>query len=191
MKAALEAEKKKAAPPPPPGDDDLNERHRKEKEKGEDRTRENKKIEQAIGFNLGVDAFAKDNADLLPKDVVGILTLAHKETYDGAIAKAGAIKAALLQSFFAIQDNVNALTKSQRETLDDYLKLTKNGKEDKAPEIFSNLFEPALETMRKVKKAEELGRSRNGQANASDGDKAYADRLMKQSRATHLGEKRE
>lgn len=170
-------------------DDDLNKKVEKNRKAAEDHAKETKRIESALTFNLGVDDFTKKNADLLPKDISELVKQAHKETYDSAIAKASALQAAIIQSYFSIQDNLNALTKSQREMLDDYLKKTKTGKEEQASNIYENIFEPALETMRKVKKAEELGRSRSGLAASSDSDKAYNDKLVRLSREAHLGER--
>jgi hypothetical protein len=125
----------------------------------------------------------------MPNEIQEILTAAEKEKYDSATEKASAIKRAFIESFFAVQDNVDLLTTAQKATLDDYLKLTKNGKEAKAETVFENLFEPALETLKKVKKAEELGKARSGYASSSKVEDGYKARLMSGSKKTYLGEK--
>ncbi len=192
LKLELEAEKKKPKkePDPTPDDDDLRAKAAKTKQTTEDSAKESKRLEAAITFNLGVDTFIKNNADLLPNEVAEIVKVAHKETYDSVAAKAAAIKAAIVQAYFAVQGNLEALTVSQKSNLDDYLKLTKTAKEDKAAAIYETIFEPTLEAVRRIKKAEELGRSRGqGFSAGSPGDNAYRDKLAKGSRKSHLGEK--
>lgn len=128
---------------------------------------------------MGVEDFVKTNKDLLPSEIEGVLKTSLKENYDSATDKANAIRAAFVKCFFEVQDNLDLLTPGQKTALDDYLKLTKNGKEQKAEEVYTNIFEPALETLKKVKKAEELGKSRAGFATGNDMEKSYADRLHK------------
>lgn len=165
--------------PKPKDDDDLISKARKEREAAEKQKGEVKSIESALSFNMGVEEFVKTNKDLLPSDIDGVLKVALKEKYDSATDKANAIRSAFVQKFFEVQDNVDLLTAGQKTSLDDYLKLTKNGKEQKAGEVYTNIFEPALETLKKVKKAEELGKSRAGVATGNDMEKGYADRLHK------------
>ena len=138
---------------------------------------------------MRIDTFVKENKDLLPAEIAAIVTQANKETYDNASAKAGAMKSAIIQSYFAVQANLDQITPAQKVQLDDYLKLTKTGKEQRAAEIYENIFEPALETVRRVKKAEEVGRSRTGFGLSTEGNTAYKDKLVAMARKTHLGEK--
>lgn len=168
---------------------ELQEKVRKEKEDAEKAKAGTRQIEGALKFNLSVDEFVKTNADLLPGEIPEILKVAAKENYDTALDRAAAVKVAMIQSFFSVQDNLTALTSGQKQALDEFLKLTKNGKEQKAEGIYENLFEPALETMRKVKKAEELGKTRSGFASGTKTQDDYKNRLMKNSRKAHLGEK--
>lgn len=170
-------------------EEDLGTKAAKERQAENDRKADAKKIESALKFNLGVSQFAKDHADLLPGEVESILRVADKENYDTALDKANAIRAELVKSFFSVQDNVSALTPAQKATLDDFLKLTKNGKEEKAEFIYENLFEPALQTMKRIKKAEELGKARSGFAGTDKVQDGYKARLMAASKKTHLGEK--
>lgn len=181
--------KKATLPPTPPEDEDLITKAKKQSQSTDETAKEIKAIEKALQFNLGVDDFVKNNQDLLPSEIINIVSMAHKETYDSAAGKASALKASMIQSYFLVEANREALTKNQLEGLDDYLKLTKTGKEDKASEIFTNIFEPALETTRKIKKAEELGRSNLGFSSGNDAENAYRDRLIKGSRRAHLNEK--
>jgi NADH:ubiquinone oxidoreductase subunit F (NADH-binding) len=117
------------------------------------------------------------------------LSSAEKEKFDSAIDKANAVKRGVIESFFAVQSNLDLLTSGQKAQVEDYLKLTKNGKEQKAASIFENVFEPTLESLRRVKKAEEVGRANNGYATGTKWEDDYKQRLVKNARKTHLGEK--
>lgn len=151
-----------------------------------DRDLENAHLESALKFNLTSSDFLKNNEALLPKEVTDIFKAAETEKYDSAVQKASAIKSDVIQEFFKLQANVDLLTPSHKLALEQYLKLTKNGKEEKAEYVYENIFEPALNMLRSVKKAEQLNKS---EKNQSDGEKAYADRMMKMSRKHYLGEK--
>lgn len=176
-------------PPNPKDDDDLIKKVAKDKETNEEVAKQTKEIERALGFNMRIDSFVKENKDLLPAEISAIVTQANKETYDTAAAKANAMKSAIIQSYFAVQANLESVTPAQKVQLDDYLKLTKTGKEQRAADIYENIFEPTLETVRRVKKAEEVGRSRTGFGVNTDTNTAYKDKLIAQARKTHLGEK--
>jgi hypothetical protein len=171
--------------------DDLFSKAKKETEASSKSTKDTKKIESALKFNLGVQDFVKNNKDILPSDVEGILRVAEKENYDTALAKANAVKVGIVNSFFSVQANLDLLTSAQKIQLEDFQKLTKNGKEERAEHIFENIFEPALETFKKLKKAEELGKARSGFRSGSGVENDYKERLMKMARKTHLREKGE
>ncbi len=183
-KAKLEADKvaadKKAADDK--GGNDLRDKVRKEKEASEGKATEIKAIERALGFNMGVANFVKDNVDVLPSEFGDLLKAAEKEKFDNAAEKAGTVKASFIQAFFSIQSNVDMLTASQKSSLDDYLKLTKSGKEQKADSIYENIFEPTLEMLKRLKKAEELGKARSGFASSNTVMDGYKARLINASR---------
>lgn len=168
-------------------EDDLRRKAAKGRQTNEEKIAETRSIEGALKFNLGVQDFVKSNADLLPSEIQDILKTAEKESYDSAIEKSSAIKSSFIQSFFEIEANREALTAAQKVQLDDFLKLTKTGKESKASAIYENIFEPALETLRKVKKAEELGKSRSGLASGNAVMDGYKNRLVSGAKKTHLG----
>ena len=174
---------------PDPKDDDLNTRVRKEREAADKNKTEIKSIESALKFNLSVNDFVKTNLDVLPAEIGELLKAAEKESYDSAAEKANAVKTAFIQSFFAVQEHVDLLTANQKTALADYLKLTKNGKEARAEAIYENLFEPALETLKKVKKAEELGKARMGLSPGSKVDDAYKQKLMDGSKNAYMKKK--
>ncbi len=169
-------------------DSDLNERTHKDREASDKKVQETKAIEHAVSFNLQAADFIKKNAALLPESVKDLFTVADKETWDSPVVKSSEIKSGIIQQFFAVQANHDLLTASQKTSLADYLKLTKDGKRDRAQSVYDTIFEPALEMLRAVKKADQVQRARNGYGD--DSDSAYKQRLVDASRAHYLGEKK-
>jgi hypothetical protein len=169
-------------------DPDLIEKAKREaatKAKGAD---DAKKIESAIRFSLGAKEWVKQNEALLPKEVSGIFAEAEKEKFDSAIEKDSAIKASLVQSFFSQQANLDLLTSSQKSAIEDFTKLTKNGKQEKAQAIYDQIFEPTFEMLKRVKKAEQL-RVDGHATNSTDAEKAYKERMINLSRKHYTGAK--
>jgi hypothetical protein len=186
--AELEAElaRLKAAPPKPSEDPDLGEKARREREALDRDSGRVKRLENAIKFTMKAPEFLKQNESLLPKDVSDIFAQAEKETYSDAIEKDSAIKSEMIKSFFAVQTNVDLLTPGQKATLDEYLKLTKTGKQEKAQATYDMIFEPAFEMLKRVKRAEALGK---GYGRGDSSEEAYKQKLMGISKKHHLREK--
>lgn len=173
--------------PDPKDDPDLKEKARIERESADKKTAETKALERALTFNLKSKDFLKTNESLLPKDVADIFAQAEKENYASAVEKDGAIKAGMIQSFFAVQENADLLTPGLKTSLDEYLKLTKTEKQTRAQSTYEAIFEPAFEMLKRVKKAEQLNRGFNSE---DDFDVAYKNKLMKLSNETHLRERK-
>lgn len=175
------------APTPKPEDDpDLKKRAELAREAEEKDKARTKQMETAMRFSLQSKDFLKTNESLLPKGVTDIFAQAEKENYDNAIQKDAAIKAGLIASFFEVQANVDLLTPGLKSQLDEYLKLTKNGRQDKAQAVYDSVFEPAFEMLKRMKKADALSKGYGG---GSDAETEYKNRLIKASRQHYLGEK--
>jgi hypothetical protein len=181
----------KADPPkddkekPKDKDDDLAAKAAKERTDNEKTAKHEKSLEAAISFNTAGKSFVKDNAAFLPKTIEGIFTQAEKENYGSAIEKSNAIKAGVVSEFFAVQANMDLLTGAQKIELDEFLKLTKNGKQERVENIYAMIFEPTLETIKKIERAKQV----SGNKDQSDGEKALAERMMKLSKEHYLGVK--
>lgn len=188
-----ESEKRDKKPDDDNGDDDddkdLNKKVRDNRDAEDKKNRETKGLESALRFNLTSEKFIEDNKDILPKESADIFAQADKEKYDSAIEKSNATKSALVQSFFNIQSNVELLTPSQRDSIEDFNKLTFKGRQDKAHEVYQNIFEPTLAMIKQIKKAEEVGKSKGNYPNETEGDAAYREKLMAGSKKHFLGEK--
>lgn len=189
LESELAQEKKKKDKKEGGGDDpdDILQKVRREKEDKDNKARETKDVERSIRFNLTIDDFVKSNKDFLPDEVAGILSQASKERYDNEFEKASALKSAILSSYFSVQANVDSLTPAHRKSIEDWKGLTKGDREKRSADIYENVFEPCIETFRRVKKAEEVQRSRSGLAKESVSGEAYKQKLMRVSQRAHLG----
>ena len=165
---------------------DLKDKAKLSREADDKKNSDTKALESALRFAMKADEFIKTNASLLPKGISDIFKQADKENYSNAIEKDSAIKSNIVQSFFEVQSNVDLLTPGLKSRLDEYLKLTKTGKQDQAKAVYDDVFEPAFEMLKRVKKAEALGKGYNTD---DDESSAYKNRMIKLSKSHYLGEK--
>lgn len=187
LMARLDAiEKGKADDKSKNDDPSLADKAKKEREANDAQAASQKAMESAINFNISSKDFVKNNASLLPKTIDSIFVQAEKQNYDSAMQKANAIKAAIISEVFVVKEWVEHLTGPQKIEVENFLKLTNNGKQERVDNIYSMIFEPTLEMVRKIEKAKQLN---NGAKNQTDGEKALADRMMKMSKKHYLGEK--
>lgn len=168
-------------------DKDLYDKSRQNQQDKDKQNNDSKKLEAALRFNMGAKDWVKNNESLLPKDVAGIIEAADKETYDSPIQKDSAVKSGIVQAFFNVQENLDLLTASQKNTIEDFLKLSKNGKEEKAQQLYDSIFEPTFEMKKRISKAQQLNRS--GERTGDDAEQAYKQKLMDGSRQHYMGEK--
>ncbi len=166
--------------------EDLSVKAKKNTEENDKTKNHAKDLEAAITFRLKAEEFIKLNGSLLPKDVPEIFKAADKENYESPIEKDRAIKSGLVQSFFSVQSNADLLTPAQKTSLDEYLKLTKTGKQERAQPFYDSVFEPTFEMLKKLKKAEALSK---GLSVDDDAETAYKNKLMAGSRKHYYGEK--
>lgn len=170
-------------PPPAKDEDDLAEKARKEAEAKAKTQAEQKRLEGALKFNLTLPQWTKDNASVLPKSIEGIMAQAAKETYSDAIEEANTLKVSIVGEFFAQQVNLDLLTASQKDSLDEWKKLTKTDKQARVQHIFDNIFEPTFEALKRQKKAEALSKG-FGESTASED--SYKERMREISKK-HYG----
>ena len=190
LKEKLAAQEKELAtlkaPKPDPKDaDDLARKAQIEREEAEKKAAESKHLETALKFNLGATEWLKTNATLLPKTVEGIFAQAEKENYGSAIEKSSAIKVGVISEFFAQASNMELLTPTLKQTLEDFQKLTKTVKQERVQSIYDTVFEPTLESLRKIKKAEAL---KSGLAEPTGSEDAYKQKMIKFSKEHYLRE---
>lgn len=186
---AMKAEIASLKGTPPPTDKTLIDKVKDASKAKDDLAANQKDMEKALTFTLKSQDFLKDNEAVFPKELTELFKAADKETYDSPVQKANAIKAEVMRSFFHIQSNMDVLTPSMKQTLEDYLKLTKNGREEKANMVFENVFEPALAMIKSQKKAEEIQRARMGHGTPSDADSAMKEKLRNIGKKHYLRER--
>jgi formiminotetrahydrofolate cyclodeaminase len=167
-------------------EDDLSKQAKIKREADDKKAGETKALQSAIKFNLGSKDFVKTNASLLPKSIQSIFDQADKIVYADDTEKAAAIQVGIVTEFFAVKENLDLLTDSQKSVLEEYLKLTNTVKQERVQSIYFPVFEPVLEMKRKMEKAKAL---QSGLAESGEGQDAYKNKLLKLSRQHHLGEK--
>lgn len=169
----------KLTPAAPAADKTLAEKAEAERLAREKGSADHAKIERDISYNLGVKKFVEDHKAFLSEDVQGILAQAEKEKYDTAGQKAAELRTEIIEAFFKVQANSDILTAAQKRILADFGKLTKDGKRQDSEKVYESVFEPALEMVKRVKKAEELNLAARGYATASGGPLgAYKQKLF-------------
>lgn len=190
--AKLKAEFEKNKTPQKKDDDpDLLAKAAKEKADREAKNADTAVIERAVGFNMGLASWVTENKAILPSEIEEVINQANKEKYDTAMTKAGAVKSAIVQSYFGQQANMDLLTAGQKSQVEDFLKLTRQAREEKAATIFENVFEPAFEMQKRLIKAEEVSRANSGLGKSSKTDDAYKSRVAEQSKnAFGIGSKK-
>lgn len=176
----------KAKPKDPPADDDLEKKAADLKAKKDKDAANGKNLEASIKFNLKSGEFLKSHESLLPKDFKELFEASEKENYSSEVDKANALKDGMIKKFFAQQVNHDLLTQGQKTVLDDYLKMTNNARQEKASEIYDMIFEPTIERLKGMKKAEALSK---GHAEPNDSKEAYKNKLVALGKKHYLGEK--
>jgi hypothetical protein len=188
LMARLEKLEKGAPPKKDEGDKDLDDKAAAARDADAKKNSDLKAMETALKFHMNSPNFLKENEALLGSEIKDIFTQADKETFDSAIAKEQAIKASMIKTFFKLQAHMDLLTSSMKTKLEDYLKLTQNGKQEKALEMYDVVFEPAFQMLKQVKKAEALKNGNGAQGNAET-QSAYEKNMYAHSRKRFLGEK--
>lgn len=184
-------EKHKTPPKKDEDQDDLLKKAAKEKADREAKNADTAVIERAVGFNMGLSSWVTENKAMLPAEIEEIIAAAGKEKYETAMSKAGAIKSAIVQSYFGQQANLDVLTAGQKAQVEDFFKLTRQAREEKAATLFENVFEPAFEMQKRLVKAEEVARANSGLGKATKTEDAYKSRVAEQSKnAFGLGSKK-
>lgn len=170
-------------------EEDLSDKANKKKKKDDESKASSAKLETALTFNVGLKNWMIEQKDFLPEEITTIVNLAEKEIYDSAIQKANDIKASIIKEFFLVQANLDLLTEPHKKKLDLFNKMSKAGRQEKAEDVWENVFEPTFETLKKVTKAGQLNRSPGSYNSRNPIDESYKQKLMKGSKAAYLGEK--
>lgn len=186
LKAKIAEFEKTKNTPPPKNEPDLAEKAAKEREENDRKAKHEKDLESSIRFTSNAKEWAKTNAGLLPNNVQSIIDAADKENYSSTIAKSAAVKEAVVLEFFAQQANLDLLTASQKVQLEEFKKLTKDKRHEQAQQVYDSIFEPTFETLKKVKRAEQVSK---GFKDESTDEQAYKNKRIALARKQYLGEK--
>lgn len=180
---ALEGKKNKEEPNPKPDEKTLAEKAEAERVEKETQANREKTLEAAIEFTSGLEKWTRDHARLLPKNFPNIIAQAEKENYSSKVEKASAIKVSLVQEYFNQQANLDLLTPTQKIELEDWKNLVKTEKEKGVGKIWTAIFEPSFESVKREAKAKQVG---NGQDRSSEPVEAYKHRMQELSEKHYL-----
>lgn len=123
---------------------------------------DNKRIENAVKFNFEVERIVNENAGVIGEEIRNIVELAKQRTYSSGIEKANEIRASILNKFFSVQANVDALlTENFKAKAVEFLALTQV-KRNELSANYWELFELAVENIKKERKHAELLKSKDG-----------------------------
>ena len=178
--AELEAKLKTPPAAPEPDKKTLEQQEEENRKQKEKIDAENKKIEDAVKFNLSVEKFVKDNLEIIGEEIKSIIELAGQRTYPNSIEKANELRASILNKFFGTQANVDALTtEAFKNKALEFLKLTQIKRTEDAGKYWE-LFELAVENIKKEKKHAELLKGKDGKdtdAKGSEYEKKFFDMI--------------
>ncbi len=150
-------------------DPSLAERVEAERKSREKNKLETDKIERDISFNMGIAKFVDEHKSHLSDNIAEIIKVADNQKFDNHAEKSSTLRSEIIDAFFKVQANLDILTPAQKRNLADFQKLTKDGKRQESEKVYESVFEPALEMVKRVKKAEELNLAARGFATAQGG----------------------
>lgn len=145
-------------------------------------------LEKAVDFNRTVESYLGEHKALLPALALPLFTELNKRTYTSPVVKAQVLQKSLLENFFSLKENVDALPKIMQSDLERFKTLADDEKEKLAGE-FWKLIPLTLETKSLAKKAEEVKRANGGFVETNDAKKAYNERFFAK-KSTYLGEQK-
>lgn len=159
--AALRAELAELKAKKEPAGSGVLEDAQKEALKNAQRAEERARMASAIKFNLGIDKFVEDKKDYLTKLSGEIVKSVAGKQFSDEEVKARALQAALLEDFFAQQENLDSAPAELKERILAFKGLTADEKEKQAAKYWDTL---TLTLGRKelVAKAEAAKRANSG-----------------------------
>jgi len=179
-----EISKLKETSPPQQIEGDLALKARIEREKIESEKDHSSKLEAAIAFNYKAQDWLKENDTLLPETIKGIFDEANKENYGSQTQKASAIKDGIVGEFFAVKENLDLLTDSQKIELEQFKKLTKTEREQRVGKVYDSLFEPSFKMLKEIKKAKAVNK---GHGSPTGVQETYRKMMIEKSNKKYIG----
>ncbi|MDR2426833.1 MAG: hypothetical protein LBD46_06635 [Endomicrobium sp.] len=181
LKELKEKQKLLSVPPNPnPTLEDLIAKSKKDSEEQAKIKEINNQLERAVEFNYKIETFAKENKEIVGDEVINIIELSKGRNYDTGIEKANELRSAILNKYFSVQSNIDALrTESFKKKATEFLALTQIKRNELSDEYWE-LFELSVENIRRDKKQAELVKAENG-IETNDFQKKYKEKLAEQA----------
>lgn len=140
--------------------------------------------ESAAKFELGLEAFKKDNLEHLPKEIDYILSTVSG--IESKTQKAKETKAAIMELFFKQEKNVAVLNDTQKAKAKTFIALTREAKIDSANQYWE-VLELAIDGLKQSVKFEAARRASGLAANS--GQDKYAEAVFARSMQLNLAKK--
>lgn len=142
----------------------------KEKKAAEDlKAQESRDIESATKFEVGFDAFKKDNKEFLPEEMDYILSVVDSLKIENKVARMKEIKASIAEVFFKKEKNINSLNDTQKAKAKKFMEMTREAKKEVANDYWE-VLEIAVDALKSEKKFETV-RKANGMPASNDANK--------------------
>lgn len=167
--------------PPDPKDKSTVEIAAEKAEADRKRAAELQDTEFATKFEIGFEAFKKDNKEFLPEQLDYILSTVEAAKLENKVQKVKETKSAIMEVFFKQEKNLNILNETQKAKAKAFIDLTRDAKRESANQYWE-VLEIAIDNLRNEAKYE-AARKSSGIVENSGNDK-YAESIF--ARSTQL-----
>lgn len=166
------------APAPKPEDKSVVDKAKEKEAADKLRATELQDTEFATKFEIGFEAFKKDNKDYLPEELDYILSTVDALKIENKVQKVKEIKSAIMELFFNKEKNLNVLNETQKSKAKAFAALTRDAKRESANQYWE-VLEIAVDNLHQGAKLQSALKT-SGYA-ANNGQDKYADSVFGRS----------
>lgn len=157
---AKEEELAKFKTPPKP-DDDVVKKLREEEDKKNLQQKQTEVLQKSIKFNLSLPTYLESKKDLLTPISKKIFDEINTKAYTDESEKTKHFQKNIIDDFFSLQENVNAIPDTYKDRITYYKSLAEDEKYKRANE-FWDILTLTVETKELIKKQEEIKKANGG-----------------------------
>ena len=146
---------------PPKVDDDVVKKLREEEDKKNKQLKQTEVLQKSIKFNLSLPAYLDGKKDLMTPISKKIFDEINTKTYNDESEKTKHFQKNIIDDFFSLQENVNAIPETYKDRITFYKSLAEDEKYKRAEE-FWDILTLTVETKELMKKQEEIKKANGG-----------------------------
>ena len=150
---------------------------RKMKEAEEEKANKEKRIIEGAKFIATFDNFIKEAGDFFPKEAAAAIEVVNKRKYDDEMERADDLRAAIAESVFSIQSNLDLLPAIGQEKVNAFMDMTQKAKQKNAQGIWEYVL-AAYDTFKRTQKQERAEAARRGLGTASEDVAKYESKIF-------------